>query len=296
MKTAFIITLASALMLQSCGNSTSNSALYASNSIVAADDAEFMVEEEIMPMASQSNVAFRKNATFGSTNEPTNQTINVEKKIIRNGQMEIETADIVSTKATIDSLVAIFNGYYSSESYNNRWNERYSLCIRIPCGNFDAFLNCIENGNGKVTYKNISTNDVTEQFVDIETRLENKRKYIEQYKVLLKQAQKVSEIASISDQIRCIEEEIESTTGRLKYLNNQVNFSTLNLEITNQETKAEADNSFVARLRKAFKDGSSFFSNSIIFVAKHWQAIMSLGVIAALLYCIKRKRKANKQV
>lgn len=285
MRIVFTLALASVLMLQSCTKSSTDLGRN-----VYADD----IEEEIIPMASQSNVAFRKNATFSNNNDIANQVANIEKKIIRNGQMEIEVADIATAKNTIDSLVAAFEGYYSSENYSNRWDERYDLCIRIPSGKFDAFLATIENGDGKVINKNISADDVTEQFVDIETRLENKRKYIEQYKVLLKRAQKVSEIASISDQIRNIEEEIESITGRLKYLNNQVNFSTLHLNITAKETDDNDDTIFLSMLREAFADGSMFFANSILFIARHWQAIITIGLLTTLALYIRRRRKANK--
>lgn len=74
---------------------------------------------------------------------------------------------------------------------------------------------------------------MTDQFIDLETRLANKREYLERYRELVKKAVSVKEILEIEEKIRLLEEEIESVTGRLKYLGDQVDFSTLNLTSPN---------------------------------------------------------------
>ena len=59
---------------------------------------------------------------------------------------------------------------------------------------------------------------MTDQFIDLETRLENKRNYLKRYNDLLLKANSIKEILEIEEKIRALEEEIESATGQLKYL------------------------------------------------------------------------------
>ena len=161
----------------------------------------------------------------------------ITRKIIRDGRMEIRVKELDQGKREIDSLVSRFKGYYSDETFNNHglytW---FNLKIRIPSVRFDSFIAEIESSAGEVAFKNISSRDVTEEFIDLETRLKNKRNYLNRYSELLKQAKSVKDILEIEEKTRLIEEEIESVQGRLKYLNNQVDFSTLDLQLITKRT------------------------------------------------------------
>ena len=107
--------------------------------------------------------------------------------------------------------------------------------IRVPAAQFDRLVERLEKGSGEVLFKDISARDVTEEFVDLEIRLANKRKFADRYAELLKKAVSVKEILEIEENIRKIEEEIESTEGRLRYLSDQVAFSKLTLTLTQEK-------------------------------------------------------------
>ena len=98
---------------------------------------------------------------------------------------------MISKKRSLKStlLVRSYNGYYANESLENTDDESsWQLKIRIPSANLEKFILKIESGNAQITYKEIDARDVTAEFIDLETRLANKKNYLKRYNELLKQA------------------------------------------------------------------------------------------------------------
>jgi len=99
-----------------------------------------------------------------------------KQKIIKEGQIGLKVTDLEKSKKHIDELVKQNNGYYQKEGYDNKETElKYELKIRIPADAFDNFVAFIGSEGDKVLYKNINAHDVTEEYIDITTRLENKK-------------------------------------------------------------------------------------------------------------------------
>jgi len=106
---------------------------------------------------------------------------------------------------------------------------------------------------------------VTEEFIDLETRLQNKISYLSKYNELLKKAKSVKDILEIEEKTRLIQEEIESVQGRLKFLNNQVDFSALDLQISKKlDLKQYSSNQgkFIERLKTSLTKAGMDWSHS----------------------------------
>lgn len=222
----------------------------------------------------------------------------IEKKIIKNGTLTVEVKNIKTEKIRIDSLVAKFGAYYDKETLNNdNYSTSFNLTIRIPANKFEMFISQVEKGNNEVKYKEIDAQDVTETFIDLETRLTNKRKYMERYQELLKSAKSVKEILEIQEKIRTLEEEIESTTGRLKYLTNQVNLSTIELNITQQNDfkyKPEKRQKASEKLKQSFVGGWFVFVDFLYILLYNWVFLILFGTGIYFWIKFRRKRKAAK--
>ncbi|MDD2559463.1 MAG: DUF4349 domain-containing protein [Bacteroidales bacterium] len=220
-----------------------------------------------------------------------------KKKIIRDGDMSIKVKSAQETKTKVDSLLIPFNAYYASENFNNNDREAtFYLRLRIPATAFDRFMACLEKGGyGEVLNKDIRARDVTDQFIDLETRLKNKRNYLTRYNSLLKDAKTVKDILQIQEEIRGLEEEIESTTGRLKYLSDQVDYSTLQLyltEIKDFQYQPEERDRFSEKLKQALTKGWYGVVDLVIFLFKIWPLWLLLGV--ALIFLKRRSRPTKK--
>lgn len=218
-----------------------------------------------------------------------------KKKIIRDGHMTIKVKSAQTAKTEVDSLLLPFGAYYASENFNNNEREAtFYLRLRIPAAAFDDFILCLEKGGyGEILNKDIQARDVTDQFIDLETRLQNKRNYLGRYKDLLKEAKTVKDILQIQEEIRGLEEEIESTTGRLKYLSDQVDYSSLQLTLTEQKDfqyKPEQRDRFGEKLKQALTKGWYGIVDTVIFLFKIWPVWLILSL--ALVFLRRRNKPA----
>ena len=213
-------------------------------------------------------------------------------KIIKDGRICLQVADIKKAKSAIDALVNTHEGYYESENFNNTtYYSVYDLKVRMPSDKFDAFVLGVESTNGKITSKVVQTRDVTRQFIDLETRLENKQIYLKRYQDLLKQAKTINDILSIERSISALEEEIESTVKQLRYLSNQVDFSTLTLSVEQEREYIEKSVSFFFQLKNSLVQGWSGFVSFLVFLIQFWPFLIAIG---AGIYFWRRNRAKKR--
>jgi len=197
-------------------------------------------------------------------------------KIIKNGFMRFEVSGLESAKAKVDSVLTYFKGYYENEQFDSFGaRNTYSLLLRIPSVKFDSLVTSIESGVGELNSKNINSRDVTEEYLDLNIRLDNNLAYLAQYKEILRKAKTVEEILEVQERIRRIEEEIDSKKGRLKYLDDKVEFSVLKLELTELiETEIATTPKFLIRLGNAFNSGFQSFINFIVGFVSVWPFVI----------------------
>ncbi len=201
-------------------------------------------------------------------------------KIIKDGKLHFEVDNLKKSKKQVDLLVDQLGAYYENEQYSAYGNRNsYSLKIRVPNVKFDTLITALENGSGKLLSKNISARDVTEEYVDINIRLQNNTAYLEQYQQLLKKANSIKDILEIQEKIRRIEEEIDSRKGRLKFLDDQVKYSTINLELTEYRIAQPGNNRFIKRIANAFQNGFQSFLSFIVGLVHLWPYLILIGLL-----------------
>ena len=219
------------------------------------------------------------------------------KKIIKDGRMGIRVDELEKTKTRTDSLIKANGGYYANENYtNNDYESAFQLKIRIPNTNFEKLISALETGEGEILYKEIDARDVTEEFIDLGIRLENKKNYLARYNEILKQARSIKEILDVEEKMRGLEEEIESAEGRLRYLSDQVAFSTLDLNITKRKEfryNPDKRDSFFQRLKQSLSKGWFGFLDFLLFMIRVWPLwfLLVLGWYLWKRYRLKRKNK-----
>jgi Domain of unknown function (DUF4349) len=225
------------------------------------------------------------------------QTSIDKKKIIKNGNISIKSTDNYASKSKLDDLLKKYNGYYDSEGLDN--NEKtisYHLRIRVKASVFEQFLKELENGEDEIVSKSITANDVTEEYIDIETRLENKREFMKRYRELLSKASSVKDVLAIQENIRVLQEEIESQEGRLKYLNDQVSYSSLYIDLFKEKEyvyKAKAQDKFSERVKSSLGKGWTSIVNFCVYIISIWPIIV-LVIISILTLRKLLKRRNSK--
>lgn len=217
------------------------------------------------------------------------------QKLIRNGMMTIKVADALDAKNRTSQILSAHDAYVGNEQFDNSdYSASYHMQIRVPAEKLDALIADLEQIDGEVQNKSINSLDVTEEFMDLETRLANKKAYVEQYREILKTARTVEDILKVREQIRVLEEEIESTEGRLKYLRNQVSLSTLNLTLFQQKEfvyKPNRQMNFFERLKESIAAGWFGFVEFCLVLLQLWPFWLALIILIWGVRKYTRRRK-----
>jgi predicted small secreted protein len=164
-----------------------------------------------------------------SQTEPEKET---EKKRIYSGYAELEVADIEKTKRDISDL-ATGSGGYVEEAYDT------TITIRVPAARFDELFEAVL-ANGRVLHKEVETVDVTEYFVDLESRLTIYETTRQRLYELLEETTDLEERLKILREIRRLTEEIEWITLTLDLLEERVAFSRITASLVsslNRQTR-----------------------------------------------------------
>lgn len=216
------------------------------------------------------------------------QEIDIERKLVKEGQVEFETIDISSTRKLILQSIEKCKGYTSSDQeYKSVGRKSNTIIIRVPAKNFDQLLNDATKGVTKFDNKNIEIKDVTEEFLDIQARVKTKKELENRYLELLKKANSVTEILEVEKQIGQLRSEIESIEGRLKYLESKVSLSTLT--ITFYQTVPN-ENEFGNKFKNGFINGWDNLVWFFVFLTNIWPFILiGIGLIFGIRIWRRRK-------
>jgi hypothetical protein len=214
-------------------------------------------------------------------------------QIIKNATLRFETADLSATYNQVNAALKKYNATINNDSEGKNYNTIFrNLTVRVPSANFDAFIKDISNGVSYFDTKEISSEDVTEEYIDVKSRIKTKKALEDRYLELLKKATKVSEMLEVEQQLSQIREEIESKEGRLKYIQDRVATSTISIEFYKyQAEKSGATVSYGGKIINAIKSGFNGISSFFIGLVGVWPFIVIL--VAVIYFIRKRFKKKN---
>lgn len=221
--------------------------------------------------------------------------IDTAKKITMEGDIRFQTADVNKTRKAIISEVKKAGGYIAEDIQSKDENldqKEYVLKVLVPAKNFDFLVDTVSASADKIDSKNISIKDVTTQYIDMKTRLENKHKLEQTYLGLLKQAKRMSEVLEIEDKITEIHSDIESSQGELNYLVKQVAYSSLDITFYTKTAAAYSGNSFGDKLASAIAGGWEALQVLFFCLINIWPFIIIVGVLCVIFVRRHRKRQA----
>ena len=217
----------------------------------------------------------------------------IPQKIIKEASLRFETNDLEDTFNRIQTAISANKASIQNDSEGKDYDNVYrNLTVRVPSQNFDSFINAISKGVSYFERKDISSQNVTEQYIDLTSRLNTKRKLEERYLQILQKATKISEILEIEKQISAIREEIEAKEGQLKYLESRVSESTVTIEFYKIIAQKEGvKTSYGSKIWTAIQSGFFSLSEFLISIISLWPFIILFCVIA---YFIRRRFKRKK--
>jgi hypothetical protein len=216
----------------------------------------------------------------------------IARLLVYHAEVRLRAASMRRAIPQLDSLVHRSGGYLSSAAETRADGEwRQVTTLRVPPAQFQALLGGLA-GLGAIEEKKLSTDDVTAEHADVAARLQTKRAVAQQYTALLSKAQKIKDILDIEEKLGEVREEIEATESRLKTLNNQVAYSTIELTLYQPLPQSVPDAPVVSlssRAVEAFYDGWQLLTSLLIGAINLWPVLV-LGAGGWVLWRRRRTR------
>lgn len=222
---------------------------------------------------------------------------NSEQKIIRNGNISIVEEDLVKLSEDIQAKTKELGGYIESEDL---MEYRLTIKARIPSNKFDDFIKYTEKGY-EVKNKNISSENITDSYVDNEARLNNLKAQEKQILTILEKAKTVEEVLKVQGELYKIRGEAEALEARKKSWDKQVDYATLIINADKKQIVSDNKKSiikgseFIQAIGKGFSNTwislVLFIQNLLIFILSN---IIVLGLLVlAGIFGFKKFKKYN---
>lgn len=259
----------------------------------ASDSSEFSTEEEKTEEAEVPQESAREDIESPSS-----------RMIIHQASITTNVKDLEKAQNNMEQKVKKFNGYIvESNVYLKSDETSYGkMIVRIPEKDFGSFLSEAEVEAAEVLEKKVTGQDVTEQYVDLNSRVKSKRAVEERLLAFMKDAAKTDDLLKISTDLAKVQEEIEVLVGKINYLENQTSFSTIELtmyenrviipEIENKDlnTWEKTKKQFITSTNSLLAIGSGI----IVFFVGNFPVLLLLAIIVAVVFWAVKRRKIKE--
>ena len=268
----------------------------AKSDMLETDSADYSNE-----VANISEEAKEESLTDQSKETESSNETKTQRMIIHNAAISANVKELSVAQEKITQKVKKYNGYIvESTVYQESESNSYGkMVVRVPEEHFETFLVEAESEVTKVLEHNVTGEDVTEQYVDLESRLKSKRAVEARLLVFMEKAEKTEDLLKISDDLAKVQEEIEIIVGKMKFLENQTSLSTI--EMTLYENKIVVpsiendDLNTWEKIKKQFVTSINFLlsigSSILVLLLGNLPVLIILGVLAFISYSLFKRRK-----
>ena len=160
-----------------------------------------------------------------------------ERMIVYTGDLAMVVADTDAVQRQIEVLVEEAEGYIASvESYTvSEGVRRTDLSLRVPAETFNSTMDALRKMALEVTRESVSTQDVTEEYVDLTARLRALEAKAARLEELMERAEDTEAVLEVYRELSATQVEIEQTKGRMQYLERQSAMATIHVQLTPDE-------------------------------------------------------------
>jgi len=228
-------------------------------------------------------------------------TPSLDRKIILNAQLDVRVSDADESIATITQNVRAAGGYVQENRVEGTKQDgrRVTMTVRVPAGAYGSMVDLVA-GLGEVNNRREWTNDVTEEYLDLDARIATKEAHLAQLRKLYAQGGTIKELMELESEIARVTAELESIKGRFNYLSNQVAFSTIVVALYEPGVPApiKEPKTVWERMRNGFVSSwngvVNFTAEVAIFIVSSIPALVYLVVLGligwGILRLIQRRR------
>jgi hypothetical protein len=226
----------------------------------------------------------------------------IERKIVRNADLQLEAESPEQSQQKISAVAESKGGFVvesqqSSSDARSAVRDVVTMTVRVPSAKFTEALDEIRRAASRVVVETVKSDDVTEEFIDIEAQLKAKKALEAQFLEIMKRANTVEDALNVQSELAEVRGEIEKIEGRKRFLENQTSFSTIKIRLQTPATFTETSSGFFDRFKQAFASGFDAALNFILGLVSFIIAILPFLVFIVLpcylivRYFLKKRRK-----
>ncbi|GGG88959.1 DUF4349 domain-containing protein [Paenibacillus radicis (ex Gao et al. 2016)] len=222
------------------------------------------------------------------------------QKLIYKANLTMEVSAYDDAVTELRTAIHQSGGYilqFQDGQYENEKGSTYT--IKVPSAAFMSFVDRLDGIKHTRFERQLGATDVTEEYVDLESRLKAKQVVEERLLGFIDKAQKADDLVKFSQQLATVQEEIERIKGRVRYLDRNVAFSTIELRMYQPSTAALAieDRTLGAKMSSALTGSynglMTFLQGLLIFLSGALPVLVFLAIIGGVVFGIYRR--ANKR-
>ncbi|WP_340024666.1 DUF4349 domain-containing protein [Paenibacillus sp. FSL K6-1096] len=228
----------------------------------------------------------------------------LNKKLIYKANLTMEVADYGAAQTEVRNMVTLAGGYIIEFSESmSEYEKGGTFVMKVPASGFSPFLNNLEKVKHEELQRSIQGQDVSEEYVDLESRLKAKQLMETQYIDFMKKATKPADLVQFANQLGEIQESIEQIKGRMRYIDQNVAFSTVELRLYETQeslaaTKSKAQGPLGARASEALQGSmkalSVMFQWLVVILAAALPVLIIAAVVGAIVFWLRRVMKRRQ--
>lgn len=216
----------------------------------------------------------------------------VDRKIIRNADLTIEVTSPTETQHRIVSIAEMHGGFVVTSEAKQRDNNEPAkrtldirLVVRIPENQFGGALDQIRGLATNLSHENVTGQDVTEEFIDLEARIKTQKALEAQFLQIMRQAGKIVDALEVQRQIAEVRTEIERLEGRKRFLENRSSLSTITVNIQAPKPMITVtETGFRHSVRESISESVEIGSGIVLFFVR-FAIVMVPVFLLVLLPC-----------
>lgn len=274
MKTRIMLLMACAIAM-SCAQSSKFEA--------RADEAPAPAEQQSQT-ASPSQIAATPNVDIYSDGKT---------KLIKTANYRFEVEQMKKSTEAIEEAVKKYPAYIAATELEleNQFMEN-KMTIKVQSEYFYELLKEIDVQAKFVNFRNVKTNDVSKEFVDLESRLKTKREVEARYtQILRNKAGTIEELLNAEQQIGALHEEIEATISRINSLKDQVSYSSINLEFYQAiALEVQQEPTWKEKFVNGLNTGLAGILNIVVVLAYLWPLMIVAAVVVIAVTFLRKKK------
>ncbi|QMV40390.1 DUF4349 domain-containing protein [Cohnella cholangitidis] len=230
------------------------------------------------------------------------------RKVIYRADLVMKVKEFKAAEEQLLNLIHMGGAYVLQFSDSRNSDEvGASYVIKVPSDGFSPFLEKLQKIKSLKFEREVEGSDVTEEFVDLDARLKAKQTVEARLLSLMDKATKSDDLVRFSNELANVQQEIEQIKGRIRFLDQNVAFSTINLRLyqstgiaNSDDEETEEVDGFGERISDTFAGSAKVLKTAgewfVIVIVALLPVIAVVAVIGFPIYYFVRRRKGTRRV